>query len=357
MQFSLLSLSALVGFTSAHLIMDWPPQWGGVPRSSPLEPDGSNFPCQGAVPDIEPTATLTANSTSQLQITGSAAHGGGSGQIAYTLDFPPTKNSTWYVGYTWEGNHPFKVEGNYPADASMPHDPIPFFVPAELPEGKVVFSWNWYNRVGNREHYMKCATVLIKSFHKDHTRITSLPTAFRADSGNGCTVPENTDAIKFKNPGEHVVVADGVVPTPIDCDPSKPGNNSTMVSKPYPPSTLTYGSTTEGSAAGSDKAPPPNLHSKLKYGDNNKSDPPSAPPAKPYRKPVQSYTPPPETGPECVEGTVTCNPDGTWSQCGSGRNQLQGKVTPGMVCKDGIFGAAKAKRWIRFSELHKRHRH
>jgi hypothetical protein len=163
-----------------------------------------------------------------------------------------------------------------------------------------------------------------------------------------------------------MVQADGVVPVPIDCDPSKPGN-STVASTPYPPSHLTYGGTTEGSAPGSDKVPPPTNPSepyppsKLKYGGDMKSDPPSAPPSKPPTNPVQSYAPPPpQTGPECVEGTVTCNPDGTWSQCGSGRNQLQGKVTPGMVCRNGIFSAAsaaKVKRWIRFSELHKRHRH
>lgn len=331
MQLSLVVLSAFFAFSSAHMILDFPPQWKGPPASSPLEPDGSNYPCQGAIPDMYPTANFTAGEAAELRIIGSAAHGGGSGQIAFTLDFPPTKNSVWYVAYSFIGDHPFKVDGNFPADPVMHHPPIQWKVPKNLPSGRLTFAWNWYNKVGNREHYMKCSTVFINSDETDRSCITKLPTAFRANSGNGCIVPENVNGIAFKNPGDYVTTAPGIDPVSIDCDSSHPPGFANPTGYDVPSISTTYSGAQEGNAAGSDKV----------YQE------PSSEP----QKESQEYKP------ECVEGTVTCNPDGTWSQCGSGRNQLQGRVTPGMVCTDGIFHGANVKREIRFSALHRRHRH
>lgn len=68
--------------------------------------------------------------------------------------------------------------------------------------------------------YMRCASVMIGGSEKATTAFDALPTILRANSGNGCLVPEGITAIKFKNPGPEVF---GTGVTPVDCDKSLPG--------------------------------------------------------------------------------------------------------------------------------------
>ncbi|KAL7276826.1 hypothetical protein RUND412_000167 [Rhizina undulata] len=61
---------------------------------------------------------------------------------------------------------------------------------------------------------MKCATVTIGGSETSIARFKALPEMFRANSENDCEVPEEVEAIKFKNPGPYVV-GSGI--TTIDC--------------------------------------------------------------------------------------------------------------------------------------------
>ena len=152
--------------------------------------------------------------------------------------------------------------------------------------------------------YMKCATVMIGGSNKSKAGFEALPTMFRANSGNGCVVPEGVDAIKFKHPGPKVV---GAGQTVISCDNTKPGGSGSKPSSPSKP----------------EPAPP---------------------------KPVPN--PPTNTGNKgaCKEGAITCNANGTWSLCGSGINHNMGAAPGGTKCQNGSFVAARS---IRFGPEHK----
>jgi hypothetical protein len=352
------------------MIMVQPPQWSGVPASSPLAADGSDFPCQAATPNPTPVATYTAGGTGMLGVEGSATHGGGSGQMVITYDFPPTKNSVWRVMQSWEGDHPVKCAGNFPADPTMPHPPIPFAIPKQLKAGRAVIAWNWFNRIGNREEYMKCATVTIKSLQGDDSDFESLPTMFRANSGNGCIVPENTDAIAFKNPGANLVVAPNYTPTPIPCDSSQPGTSSPQSTPDNSDSTTTNPSQSGTSATNSTMTTPPqpSTSATLPTADTGNNTANYSSPASSLKPATQPSADIPTYGEStnnegqasCIEGTVTCNSDNTWSQCGSGRNQVIGPVPAGLTCVNGaiVQSPTYAKRSIRFSTKHKHmHKH
>jgi len=383
MQFTLSIIAvvaALVSSSGAHLIMADPPQWVVQGESqAPLAASGSDFPCQNGVADPTASRTYTAGGTAKLQVQGSAVHGGGSGQMLITYDFPPTQNSVWRVMTSFEGDHPIKAAGNLPADPTLVHDPIPFTVPAGLPSGKAVVAWTWFNRIGNREMYMKCATVAIEgksssvSSLSEDPGMLALPTFFRANSGNGCTVPEGIDAIAFKNPGENVVSNGGYTATAIDCDDSQPGSGAGG-DTPSPSPTGGAPAPTETSAeppvpteTGTEPVPYP---TETPGGDENgggddhepiTTPVPTPTPTKPAPtgnptkpSPLPTATGAPGSG-TCPEGKVYCHPDRTWSMCGSGVIQKIGSVPDGMQCVDGVF-SAKQRRSIRFSAEHMRHR-
>ncbi|PWW76945.1 Lytic polysaccharide monooxygenase [Tuber magnatum] len=383
MKFSAASVAALSAFlpqiVSAHVTMVEPKQWfvpevirGSVETSDsqqhPLQADGSNFPCHG-VPPEDVVATYEPGSTQKLKLLGTAVHGGGSGQMSITYDVNPTKDSKFRVMQSWMGDHPVKAAGNLgPQDrdpqnlgAQFPLDsinPLSFKVPSGLPKGKAVVAWTWFNKLGNREMYMKCATVEITGQETSTAAFDALPEMFRANSGNGCEVPANIDAIAFKNPGPATV---GTGVTPIACDSTKVGSgspekkpdtgspsSSSIVVKPtgtssqLPTGTAypTYGGTTPPAPTKTSAATRPAATTK---------------PVTATQAPAPSQQPQPPAGGACVEGAIVCNADRTWSQCGSGRLQNMGPVAPGMACKNGVFD--RQRRSIRFSNDHMRRRH
>ncbi|KAL7268513.1 hypothetical protein RUND412_008859 [Rhizina undulata] len=234
MKFSTSTIIAAAAFLpaiSAHLVMVEPKQWtvpvktGATTETSDgpqnrLQADGSNFPCHGVAPE-ESVATYEPGSMQTLQLPGSATHSGGSGQMSITYETTPSASTKFRVMTSFEGDRPMKIDGNLTSDASHMPDPIKFKVPEGLPAGKAVVVWTWFNKSGNREMYMQCATVTIGGSETSEAAFKALPEMFRANSGNGCTVPENIDAIKFKNPGPFIV---GSGTTAIDCDNTQAGS-------------------------------------------------------------------------------------------------------------------------------------
>lgn len=370
MQFSLTTVAAvaaLLSSASAHLTMADPPQWqlpDPANAQAPLAADGSDFPCQNGIPDSDAKRTYQPGSSALLQLQGSAVHGGGSGQMLITYDFPPTKDSDWYVMTSWEGDHPVKADGNLTPDPTNMLPPLHFTVPKTLKSGKAVMAWSWFNRVGNREHYMKCATVQIGGSVSDSSGYESLPTLMRANDGSGCEVPENIDAIAFKNPGPEVIKAPGYTQTPIACDDSKPGSGGSSPDKSGPSPSVTPSPSVSPSPSMVSPSPSSGPSLPLSNPYRNKkpapkpttSSPGGGPPSPIVSTPPNSSTPASTSG-ACTEGEITCPSPSTWAQCASGSVVQMGPVPAGYQCKNGVLAASYRRRSVRFSSEHmRRHR-
>lgn len=162
---------------------------------SPLNSDGSNFPCKGYLnllntPKGKSVATWAPGSSYSFTITGNTPHNGGSCQASLSFD----RGSSWKVLHSYIGNCPVMGDSSYQ-----------FALPADTPSGEAVFAWTWFNNEGNREMYMNCAAVTIKSARKraSGAPFSSRPSMFVANVGNGVCTYEGTD-VEFPQPGPDV---------------------------------------------------------------------------------------------------------------------------------------------------------
>ncbi|KAK3326034.1 hypothetical protein B0H66DRAFT_530037 [Apodospora peruviana] len=178
------------------------PHTGPLPdysMTTPLSSDGSNFPCKGylsllGTPQGASVATWPAGSTQHMTISGGAVHGGGSCQASLSVD----AGQTWHVLHSYIGACP-AING----DSSFS-----FRVPGDVPETKgAVFSWTWFNNLGNREMYQNCAVVDITG-GRSGDDFGQRPAMFVADVGNGCTTVDSRDVL-FPDPGPDLDVNDG----------------------------------------------------------------------------------------------------------------------------------------------------
>lgn len=143
---TLAALCTLLFFTpiaSAHMEMMWPyplhskydPQNSGnnidYSMTSPLNADGSNFPCKGYQNDrpIRTVATYSAGSSYNMTITGGAFHNGGSCQLSLSYD----NGATFKVIKSMIGGCPA-------GDGPTNYD---FKIPSFAPSGTALFAWTW----------------------------------------------------------------------------------------------------------------------------------------------------------------------------------------------------------------------
>ncbi|KAH1354797.1 hypothetical protein KXW28_004200 [Aspergillus fumigatus] len=182
---------------AAHMEMSWPYPLRSrfdtqVPEedidysmTSPLNSDGSNFPCKGYQTNTpwRATAQYTAGQTYNMTITGSATHGGGSCQLSLSYD----NGKTFKVIQSMEGGCPLVSKYN-------------FKIPGDVANGQALFAWTWYNLIGNRELYMNCADVVISGGTGTPSSFESAyPDLFVANVGNGCSTVEGRETV-FANP-------------------------------------------------------------------------------------------------------------------------------------------------------------
>ena len=131
--------------------------------------------------------TWSAGGTYNYTTQGTATHGGGSCQLTMSYDF----GKTWQVIYSIIGG--CMVEGST----------IQFTLPKDAPSGEAVFSWNWFNQMGNREMYQNCAIINVINGGAGLSP-SVYPTPFVANAGvNDCTTIANTDVV-FPEPGPNV---------------------------------------------------------------------------------------------------------------------------------------------------------
>ncbi|GAA5996845.1 hypothetical protein JCM5350_000506 [Sporobolomyces pararoseus] len=202
-----LMVSLLLGSTSlvkAHVELLFPPPINSkydpqtieanidYSMTSPLNQDGSNFPCKGyntaeAYKSLKPVATLKAGENFEIEFApGGAVHGGGSCQFSVSYD----QGKTFAVIYSVEGGCP--LQSNY----TVP-------IPKGLPNANsATFSWTWFNKVGNREMYQNCAIVDITGGSSSSFTGPELYRANTFEDGT-CTTVEGVEPV-FPNPGPAV---------------------------------------------------------------------------------------------------------------------------------------------------------
>lgn len=113
--------------------------------TTPLSPDGSNYPCKGHHKQTpwRPSATYTAGLDYSISLVGSATHLGGSCQLSLSYD----------------GGVTFKVIKSIIGGCTQDLKKYGFTVPENAPAGLALFAWTWLNNEGNREFYMNCSPV------------------------------------------------------------------------------------------------------------------------------------------------------------------------------------------------------
>lgn len=205
MQFtSLLSLLALGSAVNAHMALQWPQPFRAsfnphalqsnidYSLTSPLNADGSNFPCKGYHSDLgtpggASVVTWNAGGSYNLSVEGGAVHGGGSCQIALSYD----KGASFTVIHSYVGSCPLSSGEDFQ-----------FTLPSDAPTGDAMFAWVWYNKIGNREIYMDCASITVAAGKgpAPAAKFADRPDLFVANLGNGCTTVEGKE-VQFPNPG------------------------------------------------------------------------------------------------------------------------------------------------------------
>lgn len=387
----------LAGSTAAHIIMNYPVPYGYTTQPYvSVEPLGSKltFPCQGNSVSFDrgtPTE-VTAGATQLVNFTGSAVHGGGSCQFAVNYDDVPSPDpARWKVIYTILGGCPAKTKGNLDdppyrkgndkydrpdavhCTSSNDVDCVRLFdipIPAGLPSGQAHFAWTWFNKIGNREMYMNCAPINVKSAAGDGAFLDKLPGLFVANvagfSGSKCTGIRGVEAIiNIPNPGEFGAIMDDFTPNPQEpCQ--APGtqlpNFPRSMAGPAAPA-----GTGSGGGGASQTGPYNNKTTLLTFvtspaptaPSGNKSTAtakPTAPataaastaPTAPTAAAAPTSSSPPSNGgggsAACTQdGMLVCSGTGLWGLCDHGKAVLR-PVAPGTQCVDGQIVRAGARR-------------
>lgn len=217
----LATVLAVLNFTTAHLIMDYPVPMGlDSLNNSPLvdaKPGTaeSDFPCKQrqGVYDISVMNHFKVADPITLNFTGSASHGGGTCQVAISMDKEPDYQSTWKIIQVFEGGCPTSGDGN---DGTHPFS---FQIPEGFPNGEATLSWSWYNRVGNREFYMNCAAITVTGGADDGQAyydslpdlyVINLPTSDCKSLESSCQkIPHPGKFVQRANDGGKVAQASG----------------------------------------------------------------------------------------------------------------------------------------------------
>lgn len=346
---AIVAVGGLATLSSAHIIISDPAPFS-VPalHNGPIQPDGSDFPCQSrdGVYNAGAVNVMQLGSSQPLNFVGTAVHGGGSCQVSITYDTAPTKNSVWKVIHSIEGGCPAKnTPGNLGNDPNLkvPFD-YSFPLPSDIPTGNATIAWTWLNKIGNREFYMNCAPVQLTGSGGDKSNWESLPDMLVANIGNGCTTEEGKD-YKYPNPGKSVQsFASGELAYPVgNCGPvrrplaSGNGSNDNSLAT-VAPSTVKQPVPSNGgtsTTAITSTAPSPASISPLVIPN---------PPGPEISATVPSVGGAFPTGSACSkEGQWNCINGTSFQRCASGTWSAIMAVAAGTVCKTGSSTALHLK--------------
>ena len=342
--------------TNAHLIMENPVPFGvDTLDNSPLENAWpGNYPCKQRPGVYKTTKTnqMTVGEPQKLSFSGSASHGGGTCQLAVTLDLEPTPNSIFKIIHVFEGGCP--TSGTSGTDA------FTFTIPSVVPSGSAVFAWFWNNRIGNREAYMNCAPIEVSGGASDPQSFESLPNLYRVNlPSSDCEGPEGSD-VRVPHAGDSVDRGSSAKPAAATGPGCKaladaqiagipsgsnavqrpkahvPGNDTATTTPPS--TTRTFNSPLSGSIPES-TAQPPYLYSP---GSNSTgAAEPSFPPSASSSLPAASAAPPISDSAACTSSSpLICSQDGThFALCPSsgGQTAVWQRVAAGTRCRRGAI--------------------
>lgn len=271
-------------------------------------------------PDLTPVAKWEAGSQQKFTLGGSAVHGGGSCQASISED----GGATFKAIKTYIGDCPHADGGAGTFD---------FTVPKETKAGPVLFAWSWFNKVGNREMYMNCASIEITG---GGSGLSSFPDMFIANIANGCTTADGKD-VEIPNPGNDVVTSPKAVTAPPvgSCGPAGPAPPTKQPGTEVPPPQPV------------DKKPVPSPQPTQPPVDKKPVTTPTPQPPIVDKKPPP--TPQPPTGGSCTDGAIICTSPTAWSLCTGGIPMPMGAVAAGTKC---VNGAITKRAPIRFSKDH-----
>ena len=370
------------------MIMATPPPYGS-PDNSPLNADGSNFPCKATSNSGGTVTNMAIGATQKLSFLGESVHGGGSCQVSLTTDTPATKSSKWMVIHSIQGGCPARNQaGNIGADnsASAPDpDTYDFSIPAGINPGAYTLAWTWFNKVGNREMYMNCASIKVTgaankreaslnetqeyAYPDISERATpSFPDMFVANiPATDCTTAQGSD-VKFPDPGASVEMASAntanvlAPPTGPKCGASGSSSSASTdiqasnaggsgVSSAAAPASSPAAAVP--SAAPSTSAAAPSVAPSATPSLATPASP--SPSADPVAAPVQnsstsgSASSGSSAGSCSTPGQSICSPDGLQiGTCTEQSTVTWIPVAAGTKCAGGYMVAAKAKRSAKF---------
>jgi hypothetical protein len=358
---SLAIVTVFAASSAAHMFIQEPPPFADSQSKSPLDPSGSNFPCQASTLQGGTVTNLVAGQSQGLQFNlgagaNTAVHGGGSCQISvtYETDAAAMKDPTnWKVLHSFVGGCPTEALGNLDTsvactgsgDTNCVNQGFTFNVPSEVQNGKAVLAWTWFNNVGNREMYMNCAPVSISG---GSNQMTDLPAMFVANVGNGCSTTEdfNTD---FPNPGNYVTKSTLNYPlkAPVGTCGSGPGSASVpSTNNTSPPASQASGG---AFAEGASSAPAPAAATTMATVATGGAPAPAAATSAPAAAPPAA---PPASSGSCLTGEVACSASGFYcidsthfGMCAFGCATPMA-VAAGTSCTNNAIGFAKEKRHL-----------
>ncbi|KAI5458987.1 hypothetical protein BGZ63DRAFT_338411, partial [Mariannaea sp. PMI_226] len=334
----------------AHMVMIEPHPFNldtaPLLQVSPLGPELS-FPCQNPKPTTEKVTTVTAGSTTLVKFQGSAVHGGGSCQFSVAYgDTPPSDASQWKTIYTIIGGCPAEAQGNIQDLGTDPAGRVTgtecgndsgtecvrqfnIPVPKQMKNGKAIFAWTWFNKIGNREMYMNCAPIKIVGGSGDESVLNSLPSIFQANIPGQCTT--GNGVLGFPDPGNFGKVNDQITPgSEGNCKPpSEPKFQTSSGDSSQPPV-----SNTQVSAA-------PPITSSVVVSSAAQAAPSQTIPSTSITIPESPVCPGQPAGTEkmvpcAVSGAVICISDTQFGLCNSGFAMPQ-NLAAGTVCRDGAI--------------------
>jgi hypothetical protein len=335
----------------AHVSMDFPTSFvGGADGVSPLAESGANFPCMApSYSSLSSQLTIQPGESGNIVLSknGGAPHGGGSCQISLTYDSAPTAGSRFTVIKSFMGACPVAAQGN---EIQGPYT-LPYTIPQDAPSGNAILAWTWFNKIGNREMYMRCSPITIGGSNTVSDSFSSRPEIFKANIGNACETLAGTDVI-FPNPGPDFVGQGTAAPkanSPGACGSS--GTAPIVVPEPSSP---------VAAPAPTGILAPPNNVVKLPAPITKPIESPAETPVEtpveddedvvsnPISPPVVS--PPTVAAPEAPvapptndaipcnnPGAVVCQSDDTFALCNFGFLVPMGRTASGTKCQNGVI--------------------
>ena len=137
---------------------------------------GYSFPCKG-FPKGPSTTVITGNSIN-IEIEGSATHGGGHCQFGITIN-----------------DNDFVVLKTVKSNCLLNGMSYTFSLPDNIPSTDITVFWSWINALGNREYYMDCADVTINNGNRNEGAVVTGLDLLVLNLPGYQTIPE------FGNPG------------------------------------------------------------------------------------------------------------------------------------------------------------